>query len=131
MSMRDVIKKILVDYLNEDKAAFLDSGKKPGIIYKITFINNKIYIGSDIQKDLECYHSFYCGSFDERYVYNDLIKHGYDGEGLPFKKKERLFYSDSITRGELIKIENQFIKEYNSDNPLVGYNKPRKKVTKE
>jgi hypothetical protein len=109
----------------------LDFGKKPGIVYKITFINDKIYIGSDIQKDLECYHSFYCGSFDERYVYNDLIKYGYDGEGLPFKKKERLFYSDSITRGELIKIENQFIKEYSSDNPLVGYNKPRKKVTKE
>ena len=101
--------------------------KRPGIVYKITFINDKIYIGSDIQKDLECYHSFYCGSFDERYVYDDLVKHGYDGEGLPFKKKERLFYSDNITRGELIKIENQFIKQYNSDNPLIGYNKPRRK----
>ena len=105
----------------------IDYNRKPGIIYKITFINDKIYIGSDIQKDLECYHSFYCGSFDEQYVFNDLKKYGYDGVGLPYKNKERLFYSDNITRGELIKIENQFIKEYNSDIISVGYNKPKTK----
>ena len=61
-------------------------------IYKITnTINGKIYIGSDHQKNIDISGKFYLGSFNEEYVYNDLINCGWDGQ-KPFYLIKEIFY---------------------------------------
>jgi hypothetical protein len=96
------------------------------IIYKITFINGKIYIGKDFSKNNINSGPFYMGSFNREFVYNDLIKTGWNGEDLPFVKREVLWQSntdfDEERKTYFGYLEHEFIKKYKSNQIEIGYN---------
>lgn len=86
------------------------------VIYKITFPNGKIYIGKDVGSGG---HSIrYFGSWNNALVEADFSKK----ELMKFTlTKEILFESES--KEEVSFIEAKFIREYQSNNPEIGYNR--------
>ena len=130
--MKDLIRHILREHTREileQSDIIIPKNNKRGIIYKITFINGKIYIGQDTQKDLKKYNPFYMGSFNMDIVYDDLIKTGYDGFSIPYVKKEILWESENTNRSEISKKECEFIREYKSYLPEIGYNRNKFKCS--
>lgn len=90
------------------------------VIYKITFPNGKIYIGKDIGGDG---HSLrYFGTWDNEIVAQDFTKEQLSNLTL---KKEILF--ESSDKNEINKKEANYIREYKSNDPIVGYNRWPKK----
>ena len=86
------------------------------VIYKITFPNGKIYIGKDIGGDG---HSLcYFGSWDNETVAKDFTKAELSSLTLT---KDILLESED--KSEISKKEAEFINEYRSNDPQVGYNK--------
>jgi hypothetical protein len=94
-----------------------------GQIYKITFLNGKIYIGSDHQKNIDVVGKFYLGSFNEEYVYNDLLKCGWNGQKPFYVSKEIIWESNDTTKSELTKKEMLLIKQHKSNDFNIGYNR--------
>lgn len=92
------------------------------VIYKLTFPNGKIYVGMDIGGRG---HSIrYFGSWDNATVANDFTKEQLADFSL---RKEILF--ESMDKEEVRRKESEFIRQYESNNPLIGYNRthrPRK-----
>ncbi len=84
-------------------------------IFKITFPNNKIYIGKDLTGTLT-----YFGSFDPRDVKAD-----YKNVKTPHFviKKEILWESETADDEDVAKREAAYIRIFNSDNPKIGYNR--------
>ena len=84
------------------------------VIYKITYPNGKIYIGKDLVDTLN-----YFGSANSR-----LIECGFTREHRrDFTiRKEILFEAENATDQEINKKEVEFIKEFQSNNPTIGYN---------
>ena len=83
-------------------------------IYKITYPNGKIYIGSDTTDDC-CYF----GS-----VNSDLVRADFPVEQLKlFTITKYILWEGSCTVQELRKLENQFILDQGSYKPEVGYNR--------
>ena len=87
-------------------------------IYKITYPTGKIYIGKDSIGSCR-----YFGSPDM-----DLINA--DFENLPENvrkdytvRKQILWESDACSESELAKKEVEYIREYQSNNPDIGYNR--------
>ena len=87
-------------------------------IYKITYPTGKIYIGKD---SVGSYRYF--GSPDMDVVNQDF-------ENLPEEtrkdytiRKQILWESESCTESELSKKEVEYIREYDSHNPNIGYNR--------
>ena len=83
------------------------------IVYKITYPNGKIYIGKDLTNSIN-----YFGSANDELIAAD------------FTKEQRMSFA--IVRGvlfesddrELINMaEIEFILQYRSNDPLVGYNR--------
>ena len=93
------------------------------VIYKITFPNGKIYIGKDIGSSG---HSLrYFGSWDNKYVAQDFTKEELRKLTLT---KEILF--ESSDKSEVSKKEAQYILEYQSNKPDIGYNIwPKKRLS--
>jgi hypothetical protein len=88
-------------------------------IYKIVYPNNKIYIGKDLTGTLT-----YFGSVDSKYVENDFTIE----ERKIFRIiKEILWESESADDSEVNKKEVEFIRQFNSNDPKIGYNKWPKK----
>ena len=86
-------------------------------IYKITYPTGKIYIG----KDSVGSHRYF-GSPDMGVVNEDF-------KNLPDKirkdytiRKQILWESEECTESELSKKEIEYIREYQSNNPDIGYN---------
>ena len=104
---------------------FADKVTKPGLVYKITFINGKIYIGQNTERNLKFRDPFYVGSFNKEYVYEDLMNSGWDGSSFPVVSKEILWQSDNTTINEVTKKEIEYIKKYKSTDPQIGYNQNR------
>ena len=83
-------------------------------IYKITYKNNKIYIGKDLTGTLT-----YFGSVD-KYVEKDFSKR----ELKDFKiRKQIVWESDNAQDKEVNQKEVEFILKYESNNPKIGFNK--------
>lgn len=83
------------------------------VIYKITYPNGKIYIGKDLTNTLT-----YFGSVDSAYVAADFS----EVEMKSFTvTKEIIFSSDEAKI--INKREAELIREYESNNPDIGYNK--------
>jgi hypothetical protein len=84
-------------------------------VYRITYPNNKIYIGKDLTGTLT-----YFGSVDSKYVEMDFT---------PEQKKcftiikEILWESDIAEDSEVNMKEVEMIRKYESNNPNIGYNK--------
>lgn len=86
------------------------------VIYKITFPNEKIYIGKDISQNG---HSLsYFGSWNSSIVEEDFTKEQLMNFSL---KKEILFESTDVT--EINRKEVEMIRKFKSNDPSTGYNR--------
>jgi len=86
------------------------NGKK--VIYKITYPNGKIYIGKDLTNTLT-----YFGSVNSELVENDFTPE----EMRDFTIRKQILM-ESEDENEINKNEANFILEYQSNNPAIGYN---------
>ncbi|WP_028486696.1 GIY-YIG nuclease family protein [Thiomicrorhabdus chilensis] len=86
--------------------------EKSKIIYKITYPNGKIYVGKDLTNSIN-----YWGSAN-----SELIAKDYSPEERMDMtiRREILLISDNAD--EINKKEAELIKEYESNNPEIGYN---------
>ncbi len=82
------------------------------IIYKITYPNGKIYIGKDLTDTMN-----YFGSADSKLMEKDFSREQRRDFTI---RKEILFESED--ENEINRRESEFIREYKSNDPAVGYN---------
>lgn len=84
------------------------------VIYKITYPNGKIYIGKDLVDTLN-----YFGSADSKLIEKDFTREQRKDFTI---RKEILFEAENLTDKEINKMEVEFIKQFQSNNPAIGYN---------
>ena len=84
------------------------------VIYKITYPNGKIYIGKDLVDTLN-----YFGSADSKLIEKDFTRQQRKDFTI---RKEILFEAENLTDQEINKMEVEFIKQFQSNNPTIGYN---------
>lgn len=85
------------------------------VIYKITYPNNKIYIGKDLTDSIN-----YFGSASSKYIEKDFTRE----ERRDFTiRKEILWESETATDKEVNKKEVEYILLYKSNDPEIGYNR--------
>ncbi len=93
------------------------------VVYKITFPNGKIYVGSDTQRG--GHYINYFGSWSSKLVEKDFTKE----QLLDFTiRKEILFESDN--KKEVLKKEGEMIRELKSNEEDIGYNRTQGLVKK-
>ncbi len=85
------------------------------VIYRITYPNRKIYIGKDLTDTLN-----YFGSADSKLIEVDFSRE--DRRDFTIRK-EILFEAENLSDQEINKIEIEFINQFQSNNPAIGYNK--------
>lgn len=83
------------------------------VIYKITYPNGKIYIGKDLTNSIN-----YWGSAQDSIIAEDF---SYQERLDMTIRREIIFESKSAK--EINSKESLFIKEYQSNNPKIGYNR--------
>jgi hypothetical protein len=83
------------------------------VIYKITYLNGKIYIGKDLTNTLN-----YFGSADSRLRESDFTKEQMRDFSV---RKEVLRESESASDNEVSMEEVRLINQYKSNNPVIGY----------
>lgn len=84
-------------------------------IYRIIYPNGKIYIGKDLTGSIN-----YFGSANSDLVSQDFT---YEEAKTFTITKEILWDSETATDAEVNKKEVEYIQLYNSNNPLIGYNR--------
>ena len=85
------------------------------IIYKITYPNGKIYIGKDLTNNFR-----YFGSPNSKLLESDFT----DEEKKDFTiRREIIWQSNNATEKEVNKKEIELILKYQSNNPIIGYNR--------
>jgi len=89
------------------------------VIYRITWPNGKIYIGSDLT-DSVCYF----GSPDRSLIKSDFAARS-DRRDITVRK-EILWESQVATKSEVLRKEYEFIRELRANDPAVGYNRSPK-----
>ena len=82
------------------------------VICKITYPNGKIYIGKDLKDTMN-----YFGSADSKQIEKDFTREQRRDFTI---RKEILFESED--ENEINRRESEFIREYKSNDPAVGYN---------
>ena len=82
------------------------------IIYKITYPNGKIYIGKDLTDSIN-----YFGSASSKLIAQDFTRA--ERQHMTIKKEILLESNDAA---EVNWREPEFIREYQSNNPEIGYN---------
>jgi len=90
----------------------MDKVNQVKIIYKITYPNGKIYIGKDLTNSIN-----YWGSADSNLIANDFT----DEERKEMTIRREIIY-ESTDSNEVNKMESQLIRQYDSNNPIIGYN---------
>lgn len=88
------------------------------IIYKITYPNGKIYVGSDATDSIR-----YFGSPDSKLLEADFTREQRRDFTI---RKEIIWESEEATLNDLLKKENELIVLLQSNNPAIGYNKKPK-----
>ena len=84
-------------------------------VYKITYPNGKIYVGKDMTDSIN-----YFGSADSTVIEKDFTVE----DRLDFTvRKQILWQSDSAPESEVNQVELAFIRELNSNDPDIGYNR--------
>lgn len=102
-------------------------------IYLITFVNGKKYIGKDFEKNNK--YSHYMGSYNRKYVIEDLERCGYPQSEypIPWANKEILWENeleyDDKTGLHFGMLEDYFIKKYKTNQLEFGYNQTGRKKT--
>lgn len=82
------------------------------VLYKITYPNGKIYIGKDLTNSIN-----YWGSANSNLIAQDF---SYEERQDMTIRKEIIYESESAE--EINRLEPHFIREYQSNNPSIGYN---------
>ena len=92
-------------------------------VYKITYPNGKIYIGKDLTGTFR-----YFGSPNSKLIEQDFS----DEERKDFTiRREILWQSEDAKDTEVNKKEVEFIRQYKSNDPSIGYNRwPKFKKSK-
>ncbi|MEY2688375.1 MAG: hypothetical protein RL375_2573 [Pseudomonadota bacterium] len=95
-----------------------------GCVYKITFPNNKIYIGSDTAQTARIDYFKYFGTPTKSR--HDMLRDL--GEYIEHRKpyvlrKEILFACENVSVREVLKAEHALIREFNARDPNIGYNR--------
>lgn len=86
------------------------------VIYKITFPNGKIYIGKD---EGGSGHSLrYFGSWSNELIASDFTKE----QLLEFTLKKEILF-ESSDKETIRNKESEYIRLFDSSNPLIGYNR--------
>ena len=85
------------------------------VVYKVTFPNGKIYVGSDMTDTF----SYFGTPSAKMRIAADLTREHYLDLTI---RKEILWESATATRSELVKKENEFIVALEANNPALGYN---------
>jgi hypothetical protein len=89
--------------------------RKLKIVYKITYPNDKIYIGKDLTGTFR-----YFGSPNSKLLESDFT----DEEKKDFTlRREILWQSNEATDSEVNKKEVEQILKFQSNNPKIGYNR--------
>ena len=85
------------------------------VVYKITYPNNKIYIGQDTTDSLMTYF----GSGDHHSINEDPTLKGMKDFTI---RKEILWEDEVATPQELKQKEDEFIEQFGANDPDKGYN---------
>jgi hypothetical protein len=84
------------------------------IIYKITYPNNKIYIGKDLTNSIN-----YFGSANSKLIEKDFLQEHRKDFTI---RREILWESETANDIEVNQKEVELIRQYQSNNPEIGYN---------
>ena len=82
------------------------------VLYKITYPNGKIYVGKDLTNSIN-----YFGSAS-----SDLIEQDFTPEERQSFTITREILLESEEASEVNRRESEFIRHYESNNPVIGYN---------
>ncbi|KUI13598.1 hypothetical protein AU192_04125 [Mycobacterium lehmannii] len=83
-------------------------------VYKITYPNGKIYVGSDLTGSIS-----YFGSPSAK----ALIEADHADQRLDMTvRKEILWESETASKSEVLAMERKLIRETGANNPAIGYN---------
>ena len=95
-----------------------------GCVFKITFPNGKIYIGSDTARTARLDFFKYFGSplKAKTEMLSELGEY-LDGELAYVLKKEILHSEKDVRVGDILSIEQKFISSLHAKDPEVGYNR--------
>lgn len=85
------------------------------IIYKITYPNGKIYIGQDRTDSIN-----YFGSASSKLIAQDFTREQRRDFTI---KREILWESETASRDEVNAKEKEYILEFKSNDPTIGYNR--------
>jgi hypothetical protein len=85
------------------------------VVYKITYPNGKIYVGSDLTDT-----PTYFGSANPDLVRQDFTRDELRDFSI---RKEILWESQDATNREVLRVEGEFIRMLGSNDPAIGYNR--------
>lgn len=85
------------------------------VVYKITWPNGKIYVGSDLTDSIS-----YFGSPSKRLIEADFPTR--ESRKEISIRKEILWESETATDAEALQKEKEFILALEANNPAIGYN---------
>jgi hypothetical protein len=84
------------------------------VVYKITYPNGKIYVGSDLTDSAN-----YFGSASSELIRKDFTREELRDFTI---RKEILWESQGATKPEVLRVEGRFIQDLRSNDPAIGYN---------
>ncbi|MDD2769547.1 MAG: hypothetical protein PHT19_12485 [Methylococcus sp.] len=95
-----------------------------GCVFKVTFPNQKIYIGSDTARTprLDFFKYFGTPLKAKHEMLSELGEYLTGAEAYVLKK-EILHSQENVRVGDILQIEQQFIKALNAKDPNIGYNR--------
>jgi hypothetical protein len=86
------------------------------VVYKVTWPNGKIYVGSDMTDSIT-----YFGSPDKAAIESDFPTR--EARRDITVRREILWESADADRSEVLRMESEFIRSLKANDPLVGYNR--------
>lgn len=84
------------------------------VIYKITYPNNKIYVGKDLTDSIN-----YFGSASDAFIANDFTREQRRAFTI---RREILWESETASDSEVNRKEVEYIILLQANNPAIGYN---------
>ncbi len=88
----------------------------PKVVYKVTWPNGKIYVGSDMTDSIT-----YFGSPDKRVIEADFPTREIRRDMTI--RREILWESETAADAEVRRVEREFILTLRANDPAVGYNR--------
>ena len=86
------------------------------VVYKVTWPNGKIYVGSDMTDSIT-----YFGSPDKAAIERDFATR--EARRDITVRREILWESAVASRSQVRRMESEYIRRLGASDPLVGYNK--------